>query len=296
MTDTGWYPDPGGRSGHFRYWDGQRWSDQTTTNPQDPAPAAPAEVLDTTRGDGRSSRALWLVLAAVVAVVLVIFLVVRTFLGGGEIGDPRPPRSTVSAWDETSTPDAGPENPAEETPSGEMQCPAGDPYDRTSSSTEGRVHGGGISFAEVGNGYGRPSTELMLSWMDDTQSQEQITEPGWISVFAVGSVQSQPYFDSVQGAAQSSMECGITNGWYSGFTGREDLKNEATQVDGHDAWIVESEIRVDKPGLSVEGDLLTFLAVDTGQDSYAVFMGMVPIGDEPRTAIYADVLDSLTVD
>lgn len=290
MADSGWYPDPGGRSGHFRYWDGSRWSDQTTTNPQDPAPAGP-EMLDPTERRGRSRGSVWLVLAAVVAVVLVIFLVVRTFLTGGEIVDPPPPQSTVSAWDETSTPDAGPETPA-----GSMQCPAGDPYDRSSHPADGRVHGGGISFAEVGNGYGSPSTELMLSWVDDTQSQSQTTEPGWISVFAVGSVQSQPYFDSVEGVARSSMECGITNGWYSGFSGRKDLRNEPLDVDGHEAYIVEAEVRVDKEGLSVEGDILTFVAVDTGADSYALFMGMAPIGDEPRKAIYADVLESLTVD
>lgn len=295
MADTGWYPDPGGRPGHFRHWDGSRWSDQTSTNPQAPAPAGP-EVLDSTEQRSRPRGAVWLVLAAVVAAVLVIFLVVRTFLSGGEIVDPPPPQSTVSAWDETSSPDAGPETPTEETPPGSMQCPAGDPYDRSSHPADGRVHGGGISFAEVGNGYGSPSAELMLSWMDDTQSQDQTTEPGWVSVFAVGSVQSQPYFDSVEGAARSSMECGITNGWYSGFSDRSDLRSEAIEVDGHDAYIVESEVRVDKEGLSVEGDVLSFVAVDTGGESYAMFMGMVPIGDGPRQAIYTDVLESLTVD
>lgn len=292
MADRGWYPDPGGRAGHFRYWDGSRWSDDTTTNPQAPPPGAGPEVLDTTE-HRRPGAAVWLVLAGVVAVGLVLFLVVRTFLSGGEMVDPPPPQSTVSAWDETSTPDPGEEEP---TPEGEMSCPRGDPYERSSSTSDGRVHGGGLSFAEVGNGYGAPSAELMLSWMDDTQSQSQTTEPGWVSVFAVGAVESQPYFDSVEGAARSSMECGITNGWYSGFEDRKDLRNEAITIDGHDAWIVEAEVRVDKPGLSVEGDVLSFVAVDTGTDSYGVFMGMVPIGDGPRMAIYDDVLEGLRVD
>ncbi|HEV2928613.1 MAG TPA: DUF2510 domain-containing protein, partial [Propionibacteriaceae bacterium] len=34
----GWYPDPGGQQGHFRYWDGRGWSVGTTTDPLMPPP------------------------------------------------------------------------------------------------------------------------------------------------------------------------------------------------------------------------------------------------------------------
>lgn len=292
MADQGWYPDPGGRSGHFRYWDGSRWSDETSTNPQAPAPGMAASS-STSTPRSRPTATVWLALVGVLVVAVVIFLVVRSLLSGGELVDPPPPQSTVSAWDETSSPDP---SPSDETPPGQMSCPHGDPYAQSDHPADGRVHGGGLSFAEVGNGYGSPATEMMLSWMNDTQSQDQVTEPGWISVFAVGAVESQPYFDSLEGVATSSMECGITNGWYSGFTGRTDLRNEPMTVDGHDAYIVEAEVRVDKEGLSVEGDVLTFVAVQTGKDTYGVFMAMAPIGDEPRLAIADGVLESLRVD
>ena len=35
---SGWYPDPGGGQGLYRYWDGQAWSAATTTNPASAPP------------------------------------------------------------------------------------------------------------------------------------------------------------------------------------------------------------------------------------------------------------------
>ncbi|WP_148616206.1 DUF2510 domain-containing protein [Nocardioides rubriscoriae] len=56
MATPGWYPDPAGRPGAFRFWDGQTWGSDTTDNPyaaapgSAPAPAvppAPANPFDT---------------------------------------------------------------------------------------------------------------------------------------------------------------------------------------------------------------------------------------------------------
>ncbi|TIC85079.1 DUF2510 domain-containing protein [Nocardioides sp. GY 10113] len=53
MTNAGWYPDPAGTPDTYRYWDGQAWSHQTTTDPYGaaraaqpvpPAPQAPPAV------------------------------------------------------------------------------------------------------------------------------------------------------------------------------------------------------------------------------------------------------------
>jgi hypothetical protein len=43
VTNAGWYPDPAGAPNTYRYWDGQSWSQMTTTNPPagGQAPAAP---------------------------------------------------------------------------------------------------------------------------------------------------------------------------------------------------------------------------------------------------------------
>lgn len=38
-SQAGWYPDPGGQHGLYRYWDGNAWSAATTTNPQSGPPS-----------------------------------------------------------------------------------------------------------------------------------------------------------------------------------------------------------------------------------------------------------------
>lgn len=44
MTNAGWYPDPAGAPDTYRYWDGQAWSQMTTTQPSGTAGAAPTQV------------------------------------------------------------------------------------------------------------------------------------------------------------------------------------------------------------------------------------------------------------
>lgn len=44
MTNAGWYPDPAGAQDTYRYWDGQAWSQMTTTTPPvGNAPQAPQQ-------------------------------------------------------------------------------------------------------------------------------------------------------------------------------------------------------------------------------------------------------------
>ena len=39
MPAAGWYPDPAGVPGRYRYWDGSQWSTVTTDDPRRPSPA-----------------------------------------------------------------------------------------------------------------------------------------------------------------------------------------------------------------------------------------------------------------
>ena len=38
MARPGWYPDSSGRMGHYRFWNGNAWSDVTTTTPPTTSP------------------------------------------------------------------------------------------------------------------------------------------------------------------------------------------------------------------------------------------------------------------
>ena len=51
MADLkGWHPDPGGARGRFRYWDGSRWSAETTADPTAPPPGPPPAPRRRSRG------------------------------------------------------------------------------------------------------------------------------------------------------------------------------------------------------------------------------------------------------
>ena len=71
MQQPGWYPDPSGQPGSFRFWDGRQWATVTTTNPT--TTPHPRPVPSTQFQATRSKKAPVVVLA--VAVCLIVGLV-----------------------------------------------------------------------------------------------------------------------------------------------------------------------------------------------------------------------------
>jgi len=84
---AGWYPDPQAPPGHFRYWDGARW----TTHRSAPAVPPPYGALGTAPGSASKSRA-WLgwVVAAVVGFGAIVAI---------SDDEPTPDASTTSESD-----------------------------------------------------------------------------------------------------------------------------------------------------------------------------------------------------
>ncbi|MGO1972400.1 MAG: DUF2510 domain-containing protein [Propionibacteriaceae bacterium] len=298
MAQPGWYPDPSGRPAHFRYWDGSQWSAETTTNPSAQPPPGQSGPSGGTSSGGRSKVAL-AVVGAVLVLVLVVVLVIRNLVDDpGVTSAPPSPTSTVSAWDETSEPDPSPSQtppPSPEPPPEEISCPEGTTGPPPNQPDDDRVSSTKLSFTQVAP-YGAPMPKYALTWFHDTMSQSQSTEPGWESFFAVGDIEVQEYFDTPGNAATASMQCMINDNFFAEFSGRKDLTNQAIEVDGHPGWMISSEIRVDDPGLSVEGDVVTLIFVDDGrEDRLSGYVGVVPIGDEERIAIADRVASSLRV-
>ena len=297
MAQPGWYPDPSGRPAHFRYWDGSQWSAETTTNPAAQPPPGQSGPSGGTSSGGRSKVAL-AVVGAVLVLVLVVVLVIRNLVDDpGVTSTPPSPTSTVSAWDETSKPDPSPTPPpSPKPPPEEVSCPQGMPGAPPDQPDSSRVASTTMSFARVAD-YGEPGPKYGLTWFHDTMAQSQVTEPNWESFFAVGDIEVQEHFDTPGNAATASMQCMINDNFFSNFTDRKDLKSEAIEISGHPGWIVSAEIRVDNPGLSVEGDVVTLIFVDDGRDDrLSGFVSTVPIGDEGRIAIADKVTSSLQVE
>jgi hypothetical protein len=300
MAMTGWYPDPGGTPGRYRYWDGESWSESTTNDPADPPPGPGSRPPRRHHSPYGAGTALGVGALVLVVVVVASVLVIRRTGDVDGIGAGIP-ASTASSWDD-STPLASSGMSPRATPTShpgpghaDERCTSADPDQLAPHSSDGRVHGGRLSMMPV-PGYSAPGPEYMLSWMYDTQSVSQTTEPGWQSLFAVGEVARMTGFATMKEAVHTSMACAVTNGWYLHFSRRTDLRDERINVDGHPAWILTSEIRDDNPSITVAGDQLTFVAVDDGRtDAFSIWCGMVPLGDQQRIALDQRVLASLRV-
>ena len=326
MSLPGWYPDPAGTPNRFRYWDGQAWSSDTTDNPfAGPAGAGGTGGAGDSGGAGspptkqarRRFGPLILALATLVVLVLVGVLVVRGLFADRPVVDPGPlPSSTVSGWDDSS-PTAEPETPTptptvsqptptptsaptptprptEEQPL--QPCPEGQPTARQDHPSDGRIHGGGLSFPEV-RGW-ESSAGSAYRWAYDVGSQVKLAEsPNWYSDLTVGALFTGDGFDEPRRSAELVMQCMITSGLYQNLVGRENIWSKAVTVDGHPGWSIRADVLVDYPDLATKGDTVEVIVIDTGSpESLAMFVGAADIGDRALQKTLDSTIKDLRVE
>lgn len=301
MSVPGWYPDPGGEPGAYRYWDGDSWSAETTTDPRNPGPGAGGTGPGGPGGDrpGRS-RAVYLIVAALVLVVVIVVAAIAVFrnsTAGSSFTDRRIPSSTVSGWDDSEPTDEPTSVSPSPSPDGSRPCPLGDPNRREAHPQDGRVHGGNLSFPAAGNFLpAAPEPRLSFAY-DVTQQYLGVNDnPGWIAQLAVGRLLGSDFPGEPKAIAELIMQCGVTTDMYQPYSpNRQDLRNEAITISGQQGWLIEADIRVDKPGLPFPGDKVIFIVVPDG-DNWGMFFGAVPIGNTALTTQLDQVVRDLRID
>lgn len=314
MSVPGWYPDPGGQSDAYRYWDGNSWSPETTTDPRQPGPGTggpgtggPGTGGPGTGGSGSGgagenrpgrSRAGYLIVAALVLVVVIVVaavMIFRTSTAGSPFTDRNIPTSTVSGWDD-SQPTDEPTSPTP-SPGDSRPCPLGDPNRREAHPQDGRVHGGNLSFPAAGN-FQPAAPEPRLSFAYDVTQQylPVNSNPGWIAQLAVGRLLGSDFPGKPKAIVELIMQCGVTTDMYQPYApNRKDLRNEAITISGQQGWLIEADIRVDKPGLPFPGDKVIFIVVPDG-DNWGMFFGAVPIGNQDLTNQLNQIVRDLRTD
>jgi len=322
VADSGWYPDPSGAPGRYRYWDGSHWSAETTDNPSTPPPSAGLGSADNQYQDQRDQqyggyptggqpsnkrrRAPLLIggLALLVVLTVVIVMVVRMMSDRHDaVLDPDPPQSTVSGWNDSSPlPTATPSPTASSSPTesaepqGLQACPDGEPSDRQPHPSDDRIYGGDLSFSPP-SGYERDTGySTGFTWAYDTDGVSVTTEPGWASLMAVGYVKKADGFTTPKKTASLMMECIASSGYYLHFTGRKDIFSQQVTVDGHQGWAIRADIKVDDPSISVSGDVAEIMVLDTGTTGQLSFFGaFIPIGDQTREQKMDETIKTLQV-
>ena len=159
------------------------------------------------------------------------------------------------------------------------------------------IKGGGLVVPKVRGFNNDLPQDSAFSFGDGVSTVTKQIEERWVAVYAVGSLNKANGFTDPQQAAEVVLTCMTeSESFYSGFAGRTDLGSEATTVAGDDAWVVDAEIRVDDPQVTVEGDVAKVLVVDTGDpSSFGLFVSVVPIGDQALIDQQQQVADGLTL-
>jgi hypothetical protein len=290
-AQAGWYPDPGGGQDLYRYWDGRVWSAATSPNPSAPAPAqglvnapapASAQPLGAQPGTGtsygagqaypggqsygggsaytqyqqtarRRSPVGWWLAGATVVVVLVVLAVVavRAATGGG--GGLSPVPGGQGSQNACPTPE---ENPT-----------------ATPDPADGRVHGGPVSYPRLGAPWSAPEYDDRVPFGTDTLVQQITVEENyqprasWVASILVAELQAGDGFFSPEQGSQVVVKC-ILGAFYSDAPVTSNVKvNQQATIDGHDAWVVESQLSFDIPGLQTKGELLLVAIVSAGATS-----------------------------
>ena len=157
MPDTGWYPDPAGAPGRYRYWDGSRWSSFTTDDPRRPGPAktpasgsTPSEPRNgEPPGQPSRGRRIGLIIG-VLAVALLVAVASAIFVGNvRSVVDNPLPTSTAGGTEDSSprgTPTSTQKHSATPTAVPQVPCPRGNPNQLARHPSDGRVYGGNLSF------------------------------------------------------------------------------------------------------------------------------------------------------
>jgi hypothetical protein len=232
----------------------------------------------------------------VLAVVLIVALGVGAFFAVRAITDDGTDTASDTGGDTSSSADSSQST----TVPTDQQCNGGQPDPGKLAASAPTLTGGGLTIPSLTDQAYTVDHRISkdYTFADDFEASYLVIDQkgGWISSYGVGGLAKANGFDSTQEAAEAVVYCMTHSDLYQGFTGTTDKDAGPVTVDGHDAYSILTEVRVDNPDVSVEGDLVQVVVVDTGDpDSYGLYISGVPLGDDNAAQQQADEFDQISV-
>ena len=292
MSVPGWYPDPGGAPGRFRFWDGRRWSAGTSAAPSGPLPAP-------TRSDGSHG---WLIALVVLLVVTAVITVVILVAGGrpggpGGLEDTNSATPTIPGWDERLTPTRSltPPPAPRPTPSGTTAVPCPIAVARPATAqVPGRLVAGALSTVQppAMRWTLYPFTELVF--LSESHEVDADEDRGYADVIGVGLVFPDTGFTEVRSAAHQALACVMSDEMWNRPT-LNLIVDEAVTVSGRPGWRVRTNSgRPNQPA----GEYIDIVMVDLTAENGAlgVFYSSVAVAYPDHVADADAAREGLRVD
>lgn len=331
-AQAGWYPDPGGVPNLYRYWDGRVWSAATSTNPRQPPPVQglgqstqpSGQSTQPSAGQNRYPQAAsgespyqqgsaqqggytygyaqgqpgayatyqtiqktkspvgWWIGGIVLLVVVVItgMIAIRALARNGGLPEGPTSQPTQDVCPQSGT-----------APSATRPDP-----------NDGRVHGGPVSYPRLGNPWSAPYPDDRVPFGRDVQKQDVLDQAdynesgnSWVASILVAELMAGDGFFTPEQGAHIVVRC-ILGSFYGDATVESNVTvDKATKIDGHDAWLVESELSFDIPGLIAKGELLIVAVVQAG-DSAGLYYASIPNTQPELVKPAREALADLRVD
>jgi Protein of unknown function (DUF2510) len=271
---AGWYPDPAGAPGRYRFWDGHAWGTATTDRPDAMPPATAPLTSRSQRGRAGSEYdprfparpprrpwGWWLGgVALLVALVVVTVLVLRS-VGGTALDEPTPG-----------------EDPTQQT------CPRATPTGSPVAPSSGdRVWSGRLSYPRLPGPFGPPMADSRTPFGHDVQTQHALVERSpdgettWVAWALIARLLAGDGFYGPEQGAEVVADCVVSLFYNNHEIDRKDTRRAAISVDGHKAYLIESHLTFDIPGIRTKGETMIVVVVDVGQQGEAgLFYGTIP--------------------
>ncbi|MDR1768790.1 MAG: DUF2510 domain-containing protein [Propionibacteriaceae bacterium] len=308
MSAPGWYPDPGGQAGLFRYWTGAEWTPAVTSDPYNtPAPqsgfqasqplggqplrvqssgmsaARRDEVFAAEQPARRKSGVGWIIAIIVLALAVVAGLVL---VFGRQLGVSVPSLPESSASVEQNI------------------CPsASDQDEQTSGVYNGRVYGGALSYQELGSPWSEVEVETRVPYAAQVPTQIVVDQENydgsggtWVSSVLVADLYVGDGFGSAKVGAETILKC-VLGVFYSDAQVTSNVaRSEKHDVSGHSGWLIETNLSFSIPGLNATSENVLLLVASTGSERYSLFYSSVPNTSSELIPDVQAALASLTIE
>lgn len=287
----------------FRYWDGGVWSAATTNNPYGAPPSglrggsgaggaplgrgAVGGTQGSPLGAPRKRSPIGWILAAVGAVVVVVLVVVGVLILRN--------REVVSPQDPEPAP----------TESTAITCPPTPSQRATPTPDRGgdRVTSGHLSYPRLSYPFSAPFADPRTPFGRDVQSQAAVVERmpdgkgAWVADVLIARLLAGDGFYGPKQGAEVVATCALGKFYGDTPVQRKDVRNQATKIDGHDAWLIEMRLAYNIPGVKAKGETATIVVVDTGatDGEAGLFYSSVPDTSPQFTKPAAGALNGLRV-